>query len=594
MSDKLTKHEQGYTLFLTLLTITLFGILGISLVSFTLSGALRSEAREDVTQAGELAEKGFNHLMQEIVTDLNNEINNYPEGVTPEKYDQILDETLDNYICTDDINYTSSVTGSYKACIKDKGENEHPREVTFESYGKAEDREKLLLTTTLFDIEPIPDHMQYAINTFVTEDCMQSSSKCVAGEGNLYLHGGVGVQGDIHAQRHLITSNRSYEKYAAHHWIHSYFPSAQEKPNGQPSSILLGGDIYTVTWPGFDGTKINSFNYSDHVSRLNFPHQNPYTRMDKIDENVFVGSYVAEKSERVDHPKQEDIDIERKKDIYKYERNDPGVTVIETNLFGTGGVDRVIYNEQYPHEKVFPKWYKNFNGKFHIRGHSVFKQFATYGNVELGNIRKNNVIEFIDGAYIEGDLTVGNDVHVKGPIFVNGDLKIKGKNLTLDSIFYVNGQVHIKHATFDETIESNTKGNFIIYANKKIVVERINRFNDYPAKLKAFLYSNESIEMDGNESHIHLHGGLSAPRIVLNSIRGRSYAGANLFKQSDPQIVEARAYEGWAEQQRRDSRLKIIYDGSIIEKYADFILEDRIVEALPPKIIDIEEKYLKD
>src|SRR5690625_3998515 len=246
MRKKLQQQKYGYTLFITVLTIALFGILTVSLITMSLSGALRSEAREDVTQATELAEKGYNHLIQEIVTNLNDEISQSPDGVTATEYSDILSNTLDNYICTDDLTYTSGVTGEYKACIKDKGIQEHPREVLVESYGKTDQQEKLLLTTTAFDMEPVPDHLQYAINTFVTEECIQSSSNCRPGEGNLYLHGGVGIQGDMNVERHLITSNRSYEKYAGNNWIHSYFPSAQNKLNGEPSEILLGGDIYTV------------------------------------------------------------------------------------------------------------------------------------------------------------------------------------------------------------------------------------------------------------------------------------------------------------------------------------------------------------
>ncbi|HLS20581.1 MAG TPA: hypothetical protein VK056_02830, partial [Bacillota bacterium] len=297
MRNDAAHQEQGYTLFVTVLTIVLFGILSVSLISFTVSGALRSETREDVTQATELAEKGLNHLIQEIVTDINDEISLMPGGVTPDHYEEILTQTLDNYMCTNDLNYTSSVTGDFKACVKDKGENERPRQVTFESYGKTDDREKLLITTTLFKVDTIPDHMEYAVNTFVTEECKQSEANCVAGEGNLFLHGGVGIQGDIHVKRHLLTSNRSYEKYAGNHWIHSYFPSAQPKPDGSPSAILLGGNVYTVQWPHVSGTSINSFNYGNHLSHIDFPYQTPYERRDVIDENVFVGSYVAQTSE---------------------------------------------------------------------------------------------------------------------------------------------------------------------------------------------------------------------------------------------------------------------------------------------------------
>ena len=96
------------------------------------------------------------------------------------------------------------------------------------------------------------------------------------------------------------------------------------------------------------------------------------------------------------------------------------------------------------------------------------------------------------------------------------------------------------------------------------------------------------VELDGNESNLEIRGGISVPRIVLNSICGRSFAGATVG-QRNPQIVEARAFEGYAEQAVRPSRLKIIYNRDIFEKYSNLLLEERIKTISPPEVIDIEE-----
>lgn len=588
-------RERGYTLFLTVLTIFVFGIIIISLLTITISGAKRSELREDVTRASELAEKAFKQLSQQINYDLQTELNKHEDGLPKSIFLQEIENVVKTYKCNENDTFVNAETGEYYACVVehiDKGIDVLPQRVKLRTTGKVNDKVKNYESIIELNGNILPDDMDYVVNTFISEKCVESDGKdCVPGEGNLFLHGGSSIQGDVNVDRNLITSNRSHEEYAGHHWIHSYFPSAENKPNGDTPKIIVGNDIYTLSWDAnkYSGTKIKGFDYAKHIALIdNIPENEPYEKRDMFDENVFVGSYIPIMSNRVDHPGFRELNITAEKDKYQYGPNSSGVKQIETNLFGTGGVDRVIYNEQYPNDKVFPKWYRNFEGKFHIRGNSTFKQFSTYGDVILGGVRLNNNIEFIDGAYIDGNLEIKNNTEVKGPIYVNGDLIIKGKNITINNVMYVNGMVHIKHAEYDEGILAEIKGDHIIYANKKIVIERINRFNDHPTTLHAYYYSNESIEVDGNESNVIINGGVSAPRIVLNSIRGRSYSGVRAY-QYKPQLVEFRSYDGYEDQKDRKSRLKVTFCPDIFNKYSHLMLESRVSKVLPPKIIELEE-----
>lgn len=582
-------NERGYTLILAVLIGALFSVFVVTLLTFTSSGISKNDVHEDNQQAMELSEKGIKHITQQIKQDVQEELDRHEDGLIKSDYIHLLGDVLDKYTCDNKIK-GSGETGRYEVCVfdqLDKAKDILPQKVKFQSTGIIGSKTKEYITTTEIGAVQDPDYMQYAVNTFISEECAESRAVCHKGEGNLFLHGGVGIQGDINVERNLITSNRSYEKYSGHHWIHSYFPSSKEKSNGSLPKIIVGENIYTFQWDGVKGTRIDDFDYAEHVSLIDIPDEEPYKMRETIDENVFVGSYVPERSNRIDHPGRYDLDIEGEKEKYEYGPNDAGIKQIQTHLFGTGGVDRVIYNENYSNDKVFPKWYSQFGGTFKIRGKSTFKQFSTEGNLELGGVRSNNVIEFKEGAYVDGDLEIRNNTEVKGPIYVNGDLEINGKNITINSVLYVNGMVHIKHAEYDETIDSNIKGEHVIYSNGKIIMERTNRFNDFPAEINGFFYSKESIEMDGNESNIKLKGGISAPRIVLNSIRGRSYAGHLVGRQNDPQIVEGRSYDGWEDQAKRESRLQIVHDGNIAEEYSDLILENRIKEVLI-KIIDKE------
>src|SRR5690625_5327600 len=92
-------QEKGYTLFLTISIVLLFGVLSLSLLSITISGAQKSSVREDTTQATELAQKRVKQLTQQIKHDVQEKIDTYTGGVTKYHYEELLEETLATYTC---------------------------------------------------------------------------------------------------------------------------------------------------------------------------------------------------------------------------------------------------------------------------------------------------------------------------------------------------------------------------------------------------------------------------------------------------------------------------------------------------------------
>src|SRR5690625_566283 len=293
---KYVHNERVYTLILTVFTILLFSILAISLLTITISGAKKSAVREDVTQATELAEKGLTLVKQQIVHERQMKIDQYEDGVTKTKFNEELENVLEKYDCaTGTVQHVDTETGSYEICMQehiDKGRNTLPQQAKFEIFGQADTKQKKLISVIEFDGNAQDDDMEYAVNTFITQECTKSKADCALGEGNLFLHGGVGIQGDINVEGNLITSNRSHEKYVSDHWIHSYFPSSIPKQDKTPSRIIVGKDVYTVTWPD-SGTvpSSNQINYATHVANITIPNRPPYEKKKAkdgkvIDENV--------------------------------------------------------------------------------------------------------------------------------------------------------------------------------------------------------------------------------------------------------------------------------------------------------------------
>src|SRR5690625_3686109 len=295
------KEESGYTLFLTVLTIFIFSILVISLLTMTISGTKRSEVREDFTQASELAEKALNYLTQQINYDLQKEVDKYKDrdGMKESLFIEKVKEVVNRYRCVSEKEpYIVTDTGTFSACVKnvDDERNERlPQQIKIRTVGESEDKRKTYVAVMEFDGNTIKD-LDFAVNTFIKESCVNSRNDCTLGEGNLFLHGGSEIQGDISVNRHLITSNRSHEKYTKHHWIHSYCPSIKPKyvdplndENNIPSQIIVGGDIYTVEWFNLPGTVVNDLDYPTHVAQIDIPNEKPYEKKDFINDEVFVG-----------------------------------------------------------------------------------------------------------------------------------------------------------------------------------------------------------------------------------------------------------------------------------------------------------------
>src|SRR5690606_35885110 len=102
-------------------------------------------------------------------------------------------------------------------------------------------------------------------------------------------------------------------------------------------------------------------------------------------------------------------------------------------------------------------------------------RFATDGNLKIINkenrFRTTNIEQ---GMYVKGDLKIGNmdtndynigkyqKIRLNGPIYVNGNLTIKGADAEINSIIYVNGNVTIRNARINGLNVNGYDGSLII------------------------------------------------------------------------------------------------------------------------------------
>lgn len=591
--SKLLFNEKGYSLFLTIFIMILFSVLSIMMLSLVVSGAKKNVIREEYTQADELSQKGIEHITNQIQKELEDVIGE--NGISKTHFIDEMERILNEYLCeNNDASpiQESNLTGDYAVCIDDWEDSEGEygdlrKKVTFLSTGMVDGKETSIKTTMLIGANDVPDALNYAVGSH--RSC--SGNDCIDGEGNLFLHGGVSIEGDIKVDGHLITTDRGYAYLSGEQWINSLYPSALPGPNTNESRLVLGGDVYTFS---------HKPSYSEHIKRNSFP-SSSYQKISNLEEAFETAPVIVSRE-----PKRNVIEISEQADNFKYGFNDPGVVKIK---------GQTIENQNYSSKKVFPYYTRSYPcgllgwrtchedttyGTYTLTGDNTFGQFATNGNVEIRNSSRNHfaTTTIEHGMYVNGDLEIGDTgirdsnynpntyekIRVSGPIYVNGDLIIKGADAEFNALIYVNGDVTIMNTRINGMHVDGREGSLIVFANGSIHIANNSVNLDEPSNIRGFFYSEEALEMFGVGSNIRIEGGISARRIVLNAIRGRaksySFDGSQRITSSD-------YFEGVAGQRSRPSRLQIIYNPEIINTYSDLKEQEPIITNLdPPELID--------
>ena len=591
------KNQHGYTLLITLVLLILFSILGLSLLSLSMSGTSKNEIREDNVQSQDLSEKGIDRITHQINSELTKKIEE-DNGLTRTNFINLLNSTINKYKCTTggSIADPNGKTGSYNACVKEVKptfeknkptvENELRKLIVFESKGKSGDSTKILLTEIEIGAESAPETLKYAVGTNINnKDGMQN------GEGNLYLHGGVTVKGDFKVDGNIITRNHGYAYLNGEQWIQSLLPESIPSDGSTNSKLVLGKDSYKLT---------SNTSYNNHINKNTFT-GSTYTKTSDM-RNLFSGEKVP-----------------------KIVQRDPvispiGITDQAANFYlrtgeyySTGVNSNPIINVNKSTSKVIPTYtvrtrgeciswgfwgcseykYNNIekeDGSFELNGTNRFNQFSTIGNLEITDSNST----FTKGLYVGGDLQIGNnntsynsnnysDITLDGPIYVKGNVNIKGANLRSNVLLYVEGEVNIQYSTINgKSFTDGKQGSLIIFSKGQIKISNNSVNQDNPSKIKGFFYSEQDLEIFGVGSNIQIEGGVSARRIVLNAIRGRAsdknFPGATRINNND-------YFEGETGQKTRASRLQIIYDQEIIETFSNLKQPEPIIYKVEPPLV---------
>ncbi|WAA08867.1 hypothetical protein [Fervidibacillus albus] len=593
-----TKNERGYSLVLTMFVFVLFTILTLTALTVTITGAKRNESSEQMIQATELATMGAEHLAEEINRKLSEEIGE--NGISRTEFESILNQVLNSA----SIEERTNETGTYAAEVidiqsisSDENSNELKRRVTILATGVSDGTVKQVKTTIDFGAQSTLDSLKYAVGSNLSDEC-KNNGQCFGGEGNVYLHGGVSITGDIKIDRNLVITDRGYAYLNGNqHWIESTYPAILPTEEEETAKMVLKGNVYT-----FDHTP----NYETHLSTTDFESSNTkkttsnsfwcwfYPSLCEDDNDYSTSNYrnVTNSLEQVffdgnppeivqREPVRDEIKIDETVNAFEYDKYSPGVKVVSRNK---NKRYESLTNSAYD----YPSWskekiYVNSKDNLYLYGVNNFGTFSANKNVIIsGNGYYNNKTSFENGAYIPGDLTIEyGQVELDGSIYVEGDVHVNYVDAKINSIMYVKGDVVIQNSV----INGLNGGSLIIFADGEIDIHNISLYEDEPSYIKGFFYSNDALQLFGVGSNVKIEGGVSASRIVFNAIRGR----ASEKEFSGSQKYGGEYFEGKSYQYNKTSRLQIIYDPEIMNTYADLKAREPMVMAVdPPQIVERE------
>lgn len=582
---KAAKKEQGYTLFLVILIVVLFGVLATSLLTLTVSGAKRNAIREDVTKATELSEKGLQHIIQHIQKEISDEIENASLG--KDEFILRFETILNKYLCdegTKKINPISAKEGNYTTCIETyenqrdgQGQvNRLKKKITFLSTGRAKKHDKETRMTVELGTSTVPEVLNYAVGTNISSPYPKN------GEGNLLLHGGVEITGDLKVDGNLITHHRGT---GAYQWLNSIRPRVNSLHGNQPARLVIGKNMYTLEREPY--TQGNETSHANYLNRNHFNNNNYALKTHP--EDLFDSGHAPVIVKR--EPGKTNIDIVGQKGLYYY--NQHGAT----NQFVVNSNNRIISNKNetgkaIPYIQSYDFWGRpgspNFNAPMTLQGRNSFESLSLLGGATISS--GSHTIS--EGLYVGSGLTIGHtnrtspsgSVEIDGRMYIDGDVKIQGINLKANAMLYVDGNVEIRHSTIEGLKKGNKTGSLIIFATGDIFIANISENLDSPSDINGYFYSEGFLELYGVGSNVRIKGGISANRVVLNAVRGKVRTAR--FNGYSNYVSGVGYYQSSNHQRYEPSRLQIIYDPDLIENYLNLNPPQPVIKDLDlPKIL---------
>ncbi|OUM87219.1 MAG: hypothetical protein BAA01_09120 [Bacillus thermozeamaize] len=328
---------------------------------------------------------------------------------------------------------------------------------------------------------------------------------------NIWLNGGVEIHGSLYAGNALAFNKVAhfYDGYRYH--FTSVYPEINGKISaGSPEK--KGNEIYEITY--YDSKIIGNHNIKEYGSKVSIEQLN----------RKFYGNYKVSKVSFITFP---DLDMNQIKEEIK--------TV--TGFYAPPDSSR---------KTIFHKQSHGVDYYYITDAERVQKCTGEWGNRKCWYEWRESTTTFPIGA----NYGISKKGPYRGVYYINGKLDIDG-DVDLQGTFYVNGDVSMQH-----TQKTDNPIAAAIIAKGEITIANNNLYQDDPAILNAFFWSlSDDFVIYGVGSNLKINGGVIAKNIVLNGLRG-SKNGKTISP--NPQEYKDKNGKKWP------SRLTIVYDEQFI------------------------------
>jgi hypothetical protein len=514
-------NEKGYSLVVTLLIITIFFILGLTILSVAIYQARFTEVRvEDMESLHEATQ-----AIEETIAEMKVMIDDF-ELSTPEKLDMQLNTLIPD------------LQQRYGVDIKDVTDDYKINRATLftrvylisKPYGSKTVERRVILTNT-------PSFLKYAIGS--TKDVI--------------LNGGAYIDGNIYAGRNAYVTNvANYIDNSKKYMEQTSFPTTSKT-----SVLFVNGSYYSC-----DHNKNTCYNVAGNVFQ-------------RIEGNYSNDVRFQSQAPSIQKEREEFIDVDFEWTVKDKLLNAAGIETFsqEYGKHINKSIDQ-LFNELQDRFAVFDS-VSSLRENIDSTNQSIILQsedsplfFLDQGELDLQ--RKWLIVN--------GDLFLGNSVNtptkVRGNIIVLGNLIISG-DIQLDSTIYVLGRLDSPNnpgrtLIYNANIAGWNNKEVVLLSKGPLEIARINEFkNDFSFEqpnLKGYFYTDSNAVLYAVGSYINIQGGLFArgnelelapdsdvSGLVINTYRGtaRKQGGSISFTPS-PSLDE-----------KEESRFVIRHDKSV-------------------------------
>lgn len=498
-------NEKGYSLVLVMLTVTVFFIIGLTILSVSIYQANFTQVRvEDVTSLHDAVK-----AVEETVAELKVKVEQLSLS-TPLQLDLDLGNTQTGFL--------SELINRHHVTIEDI------------TSSKGIDRNKLF--TRVFRISA-PYGNKTVTREVIITNAPSFLKYAIGSRKNVTLNGGSYIDGNIYAGNDIYVTNvANYIYNSTLYSVQTTFPTTSEK-----SILFVEGNRYTCDHG--NGAKscysistqftknINDFS----LGSLSFQQQGPSVQKEQ-DEFIDVNFDFTLKDKLLSAAGIDGFDPSKQAQ-YQSLISLPLSELIEQIK---SSFVSVVVNDSIDLPTAL-------EGAI-ASGKSIFLDTSTVPYFDVTSLTLN------DGQWliVNGDFVLENagenPLQIKGNIIVLGDLTITGQ-VAFDSTVYVDGDTSIYNTTI-----SGLNGKEVVLLTKgELEIARVNEFaNNFSLatpNLKGFFYTDSNAVIYAVGSYINIEGGLFARGnssiipytdengLIVNTYRGEtSDAGTNLSFQT--------------------------------------------------------------